>query len=69
NEISAAGKRRSEVVAELEKDFPVVRPVSAGEDTGADPDGALSGQIEFGPKSMAVLLRIADALERMAETR
>jgi len=27
----------------------------------------ISGQIEFGPKSMAVLLRIADALERIAE--
>ncbi|MEZ4529068.1 MAG: hypothetical protein R2941_24410 [Desulfobacterales bacterium] len=67
NEISAAGKRRSEVVAELEKDFPVVRPVSTGEDTDSDPDGGLSGQIEFGPKSMALLIRMADALERIAE--
>ena len=69
NEISAAGKRRNDVVAELEKEFPVVRPIiSPGQkDTAPDPDNCLSGQMEFGPKSMALLIRIADALERIAE--
>jgi len=66
NETSAAGKRRSEVVAELEKEFPAVYPVPA-ETASPDPASGLSGQIEFGPKSMAVLLRIADALERIAD--
>jgi len=69
NDISAAGKRKGEVVAELEKEFPVVGSALPEKDTGSDQDRGLSGQIEFGPKSMAVLLRIADALERMAETR
>jgi len=68
NETSAAGKRRSEVVAELEKEFPAVYPVPA-ETASPDPASGLSGQIEFGPKSMGVLVRIADALERIAEMK
>jgi len=67
NEISAAGKRRNDVISELEKEFPVVRPPATTESAPPDPDNGLSGQIEFGQKSMAVLIRIADALERIAE--
>lgn len=62
NEISQAGKRRIDVVADLEKEFEAVTPM---DEEGAEiKNNNNSIQIvEFGPASMAVLNRIAKALE------
>ena len=64
NDISAAGKRRSKVVAELKKEFDeIYEPVEA-----EDEDEVNGFEfVEFGPESMAVLNRIAGALERLVE--
>lgn len=63
NEISQPGKRSSDVIAELEKEFSVVEvpepevEINAGE----------AGGPELGPKSLELLARIASALEKLAE--
>ncbi len=66
NDISAAGKRRAEVVAELEKEFEVVRQPEPMDELGKLLGGNLGGVTEFGPETLTVLGRIADALEALA---
>jgi hypothetical protein len=62
NEISQAGKRRVDVLTDLEKGFEVVTPMHE-KDTELDPGNGNTQIVEFGPASMAVLKRIATALE------
>lgn len=64
SEISTAGKRRAEVVSQLkEEEFIIYEEAKASDESG----GNGAEQIEFGPKSMELLERIAGALERIAE--
>ncbi len=67
NEISAAGKRKPEVLAQLEQEFEIVEqeqePEPKIEESGAPGE---AGVFEFGPNSLAVLNRMADALEKIA---
>ena len=65
NDVSRAGRRRAEVVADLEKEFEVVTPAEEEEaETNYGAEG--SNVFEFGPESMAVLKRIARALEAVS---
>lgn len=64
SEISTAGKRRADVVSQLkEEEFIIYEETKATEESG----GNGAGQIEFGPESMKLLERIAEALEKIAE--
>ena len=60
-EIATAGQRRSEVLHVLEKEFDIVRSEQADFDIPAFHD-----QVELGPKTLALLERIASALEKIA---
>jgi hypothetical protein len=62
NEISQAGKRRIDVVTDLEKEFEVVIPMDE-KDAEVTINNNSTQVVEFGPASMAVLNRIARALE------
>ncbi len=62
NEISQAGKRRIDVLTDLEREFEVITPVDEMEADNGNGDGNAQ-LVEFGPASMAVLKRIANALE------
>jgi len=66
NTISAAGKRRADVVSQLEQEFEVVRQPDPVNELGNLLGGNLGGTTEFGPETLTVLGRIADALEMLA---
>lgn len=61
NEISQTGKRRIDVLTDLEREFEIT-PVDEMEADNGNGDGNAQ-LVEFGPASMAVLKRIANALE------
>lgn len=60
NKISAAGQRRSEVLKKLLKDFKVIS------DLPSDPVSVKSGVFEFGPRSIALIESISNALQNIA---
>ncbi len=65
SDVSRAGRRRVEVVADLEKEFEVVTTVEE-EETVNGGNGEGARVVEFGPESMAILKRIAKALESVS---
>ena len=66
NEINAAGKRQSDVLAQLEQEFEPVEQETEPEIEETSEEGETT-IFEFGPNSMAVLNRIGAALEKIAE--